>query len=152
MRWAGSTKSKVAFTPEIFRNDTYLLSIRSSSVIFVPAESIRGGIPSTSGAKDLANPYLGGFGFSRPKGMDANRYRRLKTSAPDQITLDSYHHPNKRFNPELRYLQAFDLYSYVQYPLLNLGVSTQRRHLKSTNRIALNSRSLCEDICEPNVN
>lgn len=106
-----------------------------------------------SGAKDLANPYLGGFGFSRPKTRDPySRQEMIKqTIAPAQITLDRYHHPSKRISPELRYLQAFDLYSYVQYPLLNLGVLTQRRHLKSTNKIALNSGSLCQDICSPNI-
>ena len=93
------------------------------------------------GAKDLANPYLGGFGFSRPKAKNPRQYSN-KTIAPAQITLDSYHHPRKRLHPELHYLQAYDLYSYVQYPLLHLDVLTHQRYLQSTNNIALNSESL----------
>ena len=92
-----------------------------------------------SGAKDLANPCLGGFGFSRPKATygfsrpTAPGVGIVRTVAPKQITLDCYHHPRKRFQPELRYVQAFDLYSYVQHPLLYLGVLTHQRHLKSAN-------------------
>ena len=111
MRWAGSTKSKINFVLEVQSNYTYHLSIRSSSVIFVPAESLLGGIPSTSGALDLANPYVGGFGFSRPKTTDPNTYCKEPSMAYHQITLDSYHHPSKRHNPQRRYLQAYDLYS-----------------------------------------
>ena len=92
-----------------------------------------------SGIKDLANPYLAGFSFSRPKprrhGKDDRSYR---TQEPRQenfaSTLDWYHHPSKRVNPELRYLQAFDLYSYVQYPLLSLGVLTHQHYLQSTSK------------------
>ena len=120
MRWAGSTKSKVIVL-EVSSNNTYHLSIRSSSVIFVPAESSYGGIPSTSGAIDLANPYFGGFGFSRPEAEGPDE----RTGAPRQITLDCYHHPRKRSRPSLRYIQAFDLYSYVQYPIINLVVLTE---------------------------
>ena len=109
-------------------------------MIFVPAESSYGGIPSTNGAKDLANPYLGGFGFSRPElASPAKHNRRINTFAPKKITLDFYHHPSKRCNPSLRYIQAFDLYSYVQYLLINLVMFTDQRHLKITNTIALNS-------------
>ena len=108
-------------------------------MIFVPAESSYGGIPSTNGVIDLANPYLGGFGFSRPKATDPDRSR--DTDAPKQITLDFYHHLSKRFYPEIRYLQAFDLYSYVQYSLLNLVISTYQRHLESTDKVAPNSGS-----------
>ena len=107
-------------------------------MIFVPAESTYGGIPSTSGVKDLANPYLAGFGFSRPKARipkecgtihDVGKGQEI-SNAPGAITLDWYHHPNKRLHPELSYLQAFDLYSYVQCPLLNLGVLTHQRYLQ----------------------
>ena len=123
-------------------NNTYHLSIRSSSVIFVPAESSYGGIPSMSGAKDLANPYLGGFGFSRPE--TARPYESYYVGEPmprGQITLDCYHHPRKRWDPSLRYIQAFDLYSYVPYPLLELVVLIHQRHLTSTNTTALNFSS-----------
>ena len=58
------------------------------------------------------------------------------------IALDPYHHPSKRLNPEYRYLQAYDLYSYVQYPLLHLGVLNRQRYMQSTNKLALNSQSL----------
>ena len=87
-------------------------------MIFVPAESTYGGIPSTNGAKDLASPYLAGFGFSRPKAKIYNMYgTRLEaegsrgTSAPGQIMVDSYQHPEKRRYPGMPYSQAFDLYS-----------------------------------------
>ena len=134
MRWAGSTKSKVTFVLEVTSSNTHHYSIRSSSVIFLPAESSWGvGIPSTNGAKDLANPYLGGFGFSRPE-----HDRGRDTVARKHITLDFYHHPRKRWDPSLRYKQAFDLYSYVQYLLMNLVISTYERHLKVTHTIALN--------------
>ena len=68
-----------------------------------------------SGAKDLAKPYLAGFDFSRPQ-----QGRRYDSVSQNNIRLDWYHHPSKRLYPELRYLQAFDLYSYVQYSRLNL--------------------------------
>ena len=97
-----------------------------------------------SGAKDIANPYLGGFGFSRPKATDPYT---TDTVARSQITLDYYHHPSKRSNPELRYLQAFDLYSYVRYPLLYLIILTHRRQHKSTNNIAPNSAASRQGIC-----
>ena len=166
MRRAGSTKSKVNFVLDVQSNNTYRLSIRSSSVIFVPAESLQGGIPSTSGALDLANPYLGGFGFSRPEAgikresgtrdrpkasmrTDApgNITASIRTDAPGNITLDSYHHARKRRRPGMRFLQAFDLYSYVRYPLLYLIILTHRRQHKSTNNIAPNSAASRQGIC-----
>ena len=154
MRRAGSTKSKVNFVLDVQSNNTYRLSIRSSSVIFVPAESLQGGIPSTSGALDLANPYLGGFGFSRPeagiKRESGTRDRpkaSMRTDAPGNITLDSYHHARKRRRPGMRFLQAFDLYSYVRYPLLYLIILTHRRQHKSTNNIAPNSAASRQGIC-----
>ena len=116
MQWVGSTKSKVNAVLEVSINNTYDLSIRSSSVIFVPAESSYGGIPSMSGAKDLTNPYLGGFGFSRPKAPPEGE-KRMKSVAVSYITLDPYQHPSKRQKPQQHYIQAFDLYSYVQYPI-----------------------------------
>ena len=126
MRWAGSTKSKVNVVLEVSSNNTYHLSIRSSSVIFVPAESSYGGIPSMSGAKDLANPYLGGFGFSRPEAASPyGYYEGEETEATKHIMLDCYHHPSKRWDSSLRYIQAFDLYSYVPYSLLDLIILIQ---------------------------
>lgn len=139
MRWAGSTKSKVNVVLEVTSDNTDYFSIRSSSVIFVPAESSYGGIPSMSGAKDLTNPYLGGFGFSRPE--TARPRGHYFTVAHGQITLDCYHHPSKRWDPSLRYIQAFDLYSYVQYPLLDLVILIHQRHLTSTHTTALNFSS-----------
>ena len=92
------------------------------------------------GAKDLADPYLGGFGFSRPGAASLHRGNKDRmTEAPKHITLDGYHHPSKRRHPSLRYIQAFDLYSYVQYPLLNRVLSAHQHHLKSTNTTALDS-------------
>lgn len=110
-------------------------------MIFVPAESTSGGLPSTSGAKDLANPYLGGFGFSRPEVESPDEDdNQSGTVAPKEITLDCYHHPRKRLDPSIRYKQAFDLYSYVQHLLINLVMFRHQRHLGTTNTIALNLR------------
>ena len=89
-----------------------------------------------SGAKDLANPYLGGFGFSRPKVKNQGKYTIKETMAYGHITLDCYHHPNKRLKPEIRYLQAFDLYSYVQYPLLDLVILTHQPHFQCIIKLA----------------
>lgn len=159
MRWAGSTKSKVPIVLEVSSNNTYLFSIRSSSVIFVPAESSYGGIPSMSGAKDLANPYLGGFGFSRPETASPLAYYERGSAARSHITLDCYHHPSKRWNPSLRYIQAFDLYSYVQYPFTSIVVLTElyalvlaRSSSKSVcgNRL-IPSRSTTRVLCSSSV-
>ena len=107
-----------------------------------------------SGAKDLANPYLAGFGFSRPMVWSIEPQEPIydgeepqRSCAPGAITLDWYHHPSKRLDPKLRYRQAFDLYSYVQYPLLDLGVMTNQCHLMSTNELALKYVSLGQGIC-----
>ena len=140
MRWAGSTKSKVNVVSGLSSNSTYHLSIRSSSVIFVPAESSYGGIPSMSGAKDLTNPYLGGFGFSRPETARPHEHYGVGM-ARGQITLDCYHHPSKRWDASLRYIQAFDLYSYVHYPLLDLVILIHRRHLPNSSTTILNDLS-----------
>ena len=71
-----------------------------------------------SGRIDTANPFLCGFGHSRPGhvlGAHSGTKReddiyRLTRRAHD-INLDIYHHPAKRENTGLRYLQSFDVYS-----------------------------------------
>ena len=81
--------------------------------MFLPAESSYGRIPSTSGEKDVDNPYLCGFLYSRPGDPQPTRHshQAALTRSPNDITLDYYHHPAKRQNCLLRYVQAFDLYS-----------------------------------------
>ena len=105
------------------------ISIRSSSILFLPQESSNAGTPSSSGFRDMSKPYLCGFGHSRPgrlPSQDAASPQHPKqsygqSSTPQRspsraktywnITLDQYHHPAKRVNSLLNYIQAFDLYS-----------------------------------------
>ena len=108
------------------------ISIRSSSVIFLPHESTHGGAPSgDTTTKDITKPYLCGFGHSRPGQVPENEPAPVQghkqqqspwnSSIPKQapsrsktywnITLDQYHHPAKRVDSSLSYTQAFDLYS-----------------------------------------
>ena len=87
--------------------------------MFLPAESKYGGVPSTSGLKAMENPFLCGFGQSRPidkprdysrrKTEDLSDYRRAFSSAT--MDLDIYHHPAKRKDYGTPYMQAYDLYS-----------------------------------------
>lgn len=93
--------------------------------MFLPEESTYGGIPSTSGAIDIENPYLCGFLHSRPgppmpEKTESRPSRPVaeetgpyepKTTMEWSISLDPYHHPAKRLDQSIRYLQAFDMYS-----------------------------------------
>jgi hypothetical protein len=99
-------------------------SIRSSSILFLPAESRAGGEPSRSFTKDLTSPYLSGFEFSR-SGNDSNEHdsyeehyarQRTVTEARKAIKLDNYHHPRKRYDATIYYRQVLDVYSYVAGP------------------------------------
>ena len=71
-----------------------------------------------SGRIDTANPFLCGFGHSRPgHGPEIHGGKKREdeyytvTQRAHDITLDIYHHPAKRENKALRYLQSFDVYS-----------------------------------------
>ncbi|KAI4179408.1 MAG: hypothetical protein LQ346_007204 [Caloplaca aetnensis] len=85
--------------------------------MFLPAESTSGGIPSISGQKDTANPYLCGFLHSRPGGYSGGHHvgrpgdQNNVSRSHEKIRVDFYHHPAQRDNQGLGYLQAFDLYS-----------------------------------------
>ena len=86
--------------------------------MLLPAESSYGSKPSTSGRIDTANPFMCGFGHSRPEHVPAKHDGNKRgdeyafvTPRVHDITLDMYHHPAKRENTELRYLQSFDVYS-----------------------------------------
>ena len=98
-----------------FLTKDQICSIRSSYVVFVPAKSGIGGIPSTTGLKNLANPYLCGFGHSRP--ADRRPVYNLATQKGEShnfawnITIDEYQHPAKQEDASRPYIQAFDLYS-----------------------------------------
>ena len=96
-----------------------LCSVRSSSVVFIPAESRYGSVPSTTGVKAVGSPFLCGFGYSRPIDKPRN-YSRRKDEEPSgyrwtfnatNVNLDIYHHPAKRKDYGTQYIQAFDLYS-----------------------------------------
>ena len=87
------------------------ISIRSTSIMFLPAESTYKGIPSTSGEKDFRNPYLTGFLHSRPDSAFHDDPDRMVSRKESDITLDAYHHPAKRRDSRTPYIQAFDVYS-----------------------------------------
>ena len=59
---------------------------------------------------DTTNPYLCGFGHSRPERLHRDDDRGKSRTTAD-IDLNIYHHPEKRVRPDLRYVQSFDLYS-----------------------------------------
>ncbi|MCJ1428544.1 hypothetical protein MMC29_006454 [Sticta canariensis] len=108
-------------------------NIRSSSVLFLPAESRNGG-PSKSGSKDMENPFLCGFGRSRPEEASQNSAdlypniskeeyddpTDMRPTNLDKTNFDIYHHPYKRLKPMLRSRPAFDIYS-LGCVLLELG-------------------------------
>ena len=101
--------------------DVTFPSIRSASILFLPAESNIKGQPSTSGVKDTANPFWVGFGCSQTgNAIGVTVYSQSLSDRDNSkeefvetwdTTSDAYHHPAWRRSRTSTYKQAFDIYS-----------------------------------------
>ncbi|KAF2839526.1 hypothetical protein M501DRAFT_718651 [Patellaria atrata CBS 101060] len=95
-------------------------NIRPKAIIFFPKDDY----PIDRGDVDWESPFIAEWGLSR-----SDRLYDIDSTAPaarvqragrgDQ--LDFYHHPDKRRNPDRRYLQAYDIYS-LGLTLLEIGM------------------------------
>ena len=122
---------------------TRFRNIRSNSILFFPARN-----KPSSGPPGPASGYPQPLGYDEPifvglgnaRADDVirdpgNRYpepltdfegmveydERLKSKRPNDINLDYYQHPDKRWNPSIRFSRSHDIYS-LGCVLLELGL------------------------------
>ncbi|KAF4637106.1 hypothetical protein G7Y89_g972 [Cudoniella acicularis] len=109
-------------------------NIRSNSILFFPARN-----KPSSGPPGPASGYPQPLGYDEPLfvGLGNARVddvlndpdvhypvvddRRMVSRRPNDINLDYYQHPDKRWNPTLRYSRAHDIYS-LGCVLLEIGL------------------------------
>ncbi|KFY81684.1 hypothetical protein V500_11180 [Pseudogymnoascus sp. VKM F-4518 (FW-2643)] len=136
-------------------------NICSQSIIFFLDRSYNGSGPSTTGRLDYKNPYLCGFGQSRPahgpekpqanaQAGPGGAQRIIPKTYIDQprkqlkrLKASLYQHPAKRYDPKTYYEPSFDLYSLgcvlleiaLWQPLSNLASSEDEDPYKFRDRL-----------------